>query len=122
VFLITTHGVMTILHAFNLTDGAIPNATLALGTDGKFYGTTYVGGDLTCFPVGCGTLFSITAQGTLATLHIFEGTDGMFLYDGLMQSTTGTFYGLSNQGGDLTCAPPYGCGSIFSLGMVLVHL
>ena len=83
-------------------------------SDGNFYGTTEFGGDITCNPpLGCGTIFQITPEGTLTTLHNFESFDGAN-GSGLFQATDGILYGTSN-GGILSCAPPYGCGTVFSL-------
>ena len=47
---------------------------------------------------GCGTLFEITATGTLTTLHTFAGSDGCNPA-GLVQHTNGTFYGETGGGG-----------------------
>jgi uncharacterized repeat protein (TIGR03803 family) len=43
VFEITPTGVLTTLHSFNGSDGSGPNG-LIQGSDGKFYGTTSLGG------------------------------------------------------------------------------
>jgi uncharacterized repeat protein (TIGR03803 family) len=51
---------------FNYTVGATPNSPLVQGLDGDFYGTTNSGG-----ANQEGTLFKITAAGTLTTLHSF---------------------------------------------------
>jgi uncharacterized repeat protein (TIGR03803 family) len=45
VFRLTTNGVLTTLANFYMTNGATPQASLTLGPDGNFYGTTYVGGN-----------------------------------------------------------------------------
>jgi uncharacterized repeat protein (TIGR03803 family) len=71
IFEITPTGKYTVLYNFcsqggtECTDGMYPSATLVQGTDGTFYGTTYLGGaNDTCdfgegYP-GCGTVFSIS--------------------------------------------------------------
>lgn len=62
VFKITDRGVLTTLHSFDLTDGAFPFDGLVQGTDGSFYGTTWVGGGPNGLcGYGCGTVFSISA-------------------------------------------------------------
>ncbi len=71
-------------------------AGLVQATDGNFYGTTFYGaGSGGC----CGTVFEITAAGTLTTLHSFDTTDGGYPYAGLLQATNGEFYGTTTGGG-----------------------
>src|SRR5690242_12466009 len=71
VFKITPDGTLTTLYTFcsqpGCPDGKFPDAGLALGIDGNFYGTTLEGG----YP-GYGTIFKITPAGTLTTLHTFH--------------------------------------------------
>jgi len=105
----------TTLHSFDGTDGEAPHAVLVQGTDGNFYGTTYyAGGSNNCIG-GCGTVFSITPDGTLTTLHSFNGTDGGNPVAGLVQGTDGKFYGTTTQGGANTCPEGFGCGTVFSI-------
>ena len=101
IFKITYSGTLTTLYSFcsegypECTDGAIPYAGLVRATDGDFYGTTNQGG------LGHeGTIFSITLAGQLTTLFHFGG--GAFGGDpeaGLIQATSGDFYGTTYQGG-----------------------
>ena len=86
------------------TDGAFPSASLLQATNGKSYGTTLEGG-----ANGEGTVFSITANGTLNTLHSFDYTDGAYPSGGLIQATDGKFYGTTTEGGSL------GYGMVFSI-------
>ncbi|MFI5181052.1 MAG: choice-of-anchor tandem repeat GloVer-containing protein [Thermoanaerobaculia bacterium] len=83
----------TVLHAFELPP-APRYANLVQGTDGNFYGTTYVGGAF-----GYGTVFRITPAGSLTTVHSFMGSDGQNPYAGLVQGSDGNFYGTTYQGG-----------------------
>jgi uncharacterized repeat protein (TIGR03803 family) len=79
------------------TDGSEPRAGLVQGTDGNFYGTTYVGGTN-----GEGTVFKITPQGTLTTLYQFFGgysSDGRYPWAGLIQGNDSYFYGTTITGG-----------------------
>jgi uncharacterized repeat protein (TIGR03803 family) len=116
VFKITPSGTLTTLYSFcpeglPCTDGALPVAGLALGTNGTFYGTTYSGGTSTgCFG-GCGTVFKITTSGTLTTLHSFDGIDGNCPL-GLVQGTNGMFYGTTSEGGVYGA---YTDGTVFSI-------
>jgi hypothetical protein len=59
-------------------------------------------------------VFEITTDGTLTTLHTFNGTDGSLVYGGLVQATTGVFYGTTEHGGANVCAG-FGCGTVYSL-------
>jgi uncharacterized repeat protein (TIGR03803 family) len=95
VFKMTPSGTLTTVHSFNATDGRFPYGTLVQGSDGDFYGTTYQGGGATDY----GTVFAITPSGTLTTLHVFTGADGLYPYAGLIQATNGNFYGTTKQGG-----------------------
>jgi len=102
VFKITPEGTLTTLYSFcaqpNCTDGATPYATLVQATNGNFYGTTEIGG-----ANGYGTVFKITARGTLTTLYSFcaqpNCSDGATPYAGLVQATNGNFYGTTFNGG-----------------------
>ena len=58
------------------------------GTDGDFYGVTVLGGSY-----NDGTVFKITSQGHLTTLHNFEGSDGLDPEAPLVQAADGNFYG-----------------------------
>jgi uncharacterized repeat protein (TIGR03803 family) len=107
VFKITTSGTLTTLYSFcsqtNCTDGAEPEAGLIQSTNGNFYGTAYEGGaENTCFDGdGCGTVFKVTARGTLKTLYAFAGypTNGQYPRSGLVQAADGDFYGTTYLGG-----------------------
>jgi uncharacterized protein (TIGR03437 family) len=113
IFKITPGGALTTLHSFRGTDGACPSAGLVQASDGSFYGTTTAGGigfagaaDM----VGCsglGTIFKITADGTLTTIYSFGGhADGSKPSAGLLQATDGNFYG--NASGTLFKITPGG--------------
>jgi uncharacterized repeat protein (TIGR03803 family) len=78
----------------NCTDGNHPVA-LTLGPDGNFYGVTIRQGAVTntCAKLaGCGTIFMITPEGVLTTLHSFTGADGGDPTN-LVLGTDGNFYG-----------------------------
>lgn len=105
VFKITPSGILTPLYSFTGTnDGGNPQAPLTFGTDGKFYGTTEYGG-----ANGYGTVFQITTNGVLTTLHSFTWQDtGPESYAALVQGTNGNFY--------IACE---GAGSGYSPGTIL---
>jgi uncharacterized repeat protein (TIGR03803 family) len=105
IFKVAPNGVLTLLHSFcdlpNCPDGAIPYGGLMEATDGNFYGATgYGGGSSACY-FGCGTIFKITPQGILTTLHSFDGADGSLPYAQrpLVQGADGNFFGTASQGG-----------------------
>jgi uncharacterized repeat protein (TIGR03803 family) len=88
----------TTLVGFDGTDGAAPYAGVIQATDGNFYGTT-VGGGASNY----GTVFKMTASGTVTTLYSFCSqsgcTDGSRPYAGLIQASDGDFYGTTEGGG-----------------------
>jgi uncharacterized repeat protein (TIGR03803 family) len=62
LFQLTPQGVLTVLHTFEQSEGDGPGG-LVQATDGNFYGTAELGGDITCqFDVvpGCGTVFKLS--------------------------------------------------------------
>jgi uncharacterized repeat protein (TIGR03803 family) len=97
VFQITTGGALTTVYSFcsqsGCADGASPEAALIQANDGNFYGTTTAGG-----ANGGGTIFEITASGTLTTLHSFAGMNAVH-QAGLIEGTNGDFYGATWDGG-----------------------
>jgi len=110
VFQITTNGVLTTLYSFNGTDGSLPVAGLAEGTDGNFYGTTSDGGaNLE------GTIFRLTPGGTLTTLVNFDGSNGSGPGE-LVQGSDGNFYGTTGYGRHGTNGGgTYGFGTAFEM-------
>jgi uncharacterized repeat protein (TIGR03803 family) len=119
VFKITGGGQLTTLHSFcpesGCPDGATPVGVLIQGTDGYLYGTTAGGG-----AHGGGTVFKITTGGKLTTLYSFcsqgdgKCTDGTNPAAGLIQATSGNFYGTTS-GGGTGCGPAGECGTIFEI-------
>jgi uncharacterized repeat protein (TIGR03803 family) len=111
VFKVTPEGKLTTLYSFcpqvNCVDGRAPDGGLVQATDGNFYGTTVTGG-----ANDYGTIFEITPEGALTTLHSFDSTDGLYPY-GLLQGTNGKLYGTTAGGG------VNGYGTVFSLSVGL---
>ena len=96
------------LCSFNATNGYYPNAALTLGNDGNFYGTTEGGGSY-----GNGTVFKMTANGTLTTLVSFFYTNGANPYAGLTLGNDGSFYGTTGEGGITNSMYRGGAGTVF---------
>jgi uncharacterized repeat protein (TIGR03803 family) len=115
-FKITPDGTLTTIYTFcslpGCSDGGGPVAGLIQATDGNFYGTTDGGGINGC---SCGTIFTITSGGVLTTLHSFDGADGSHPYGSLFQSTNGSFYGATVNGGPYSCPDDPTCGTLYSL-------
>ncbi len=98
VFRITPSGTLTTIYNFcslsGCADGADPEAGLIQGTDKNLYGTT--NGQ----SVSYGTVFKITLDGVLTTLHTFcsvaNCADGANPQSGLVQASDGNFYGTND--------------------------
>jgi uncharacterized repeat protein (TIGR03803 family) len=84
VFKITSGGKLTVLHAFDSTDGAGPWGAPVQGTDGAYYGTTEHGGS-----AECGTVYRVTSGGTFKTLYNFDGPHGCQSLTPLVLGTDG---------------------------------
>ena len=116
VFKITPSGTLTTLYSFcslpNCADGSMPFAGLVQATNHDLYGTTVYGG-LTDNGQnqGSGTIFRITPNGNLTTIHSFcslaNCADGVLPFSGLIQARNGLFYGTTWAG------DPF--GTVFSL-------
>lgn len=97
VFKISKTGNETVLHSFTGgSDGAFPYDQLLRDSAGNLYGTTQGGG-----PNDFGTVFEINSSGKEGVLYTFTGfpTDGMLPSAGLIQDTSGNFYGTTFYGG-----------------------
>jgi uncharacterized repeat protein (TIGR03803 family) len=115
IFRITRSGVLTTIYSFcsqpKCSDGAQPESALIQAGDGDFYGTTYYGGT-----TNEGTVYRITQEGRLTTLHSFQVFDGAKPVAALVQGTNGSLYGTTEFGGMVTgnCSPD-GCGTIYEI-------
>ena len=114
VFSMTEQGAVTDLYNFTGgNDGASPTASL-INVGGTLYGTTFAGGSGNCspigFPAGCGTVFSITPDGSYTQLYAFKGTsqDGA-QPGGPLTSVNGLLFGTTTAGGTANN------GTLFSL-------
>ncbi|MEO1835905.1 MAG: choice-of-anchor tandem repeat GloVer-containing protein, partial [Akkermansiaceae bacterium] len=102
VFKMTPAGVATRLVEFTGTMGPklgqSPRAALVQGSDGAFYGTTYLGG-----ANDSGTVFKMTPAGVLTTLVEFGRSEteenGKEPSAALVQGSDGNFYGTTYLGG-----------------------
>jgi uncharacterized repeat protein (TIGR03803 family) len=111
IFQVTSSGSLTTIYSFSALssgtnpDGANPYGTLLQANDNNLYGTTETGGTN-----GDGTLFQITASGTLNTLYSFSGSgDGANPFGALVEGTNGNLYGTTEAGGSS------GAGTVFEI-------
>lgn len=92
-----------------------PLATLSMDGAGNLYGTTFCGG---AYDMGSVFELSNTENGWVYTsLHDFTGgaDGGMRVYSNVSIDIDGTLYGTTAFGGDLSCAPPDGCGVVWMI-------
>jgi len=86
------NGSLTVLGEFLANDGG-----LTLATDGRYYGTTKYSG-----ASGHGSVYKVTQDGIVTTLHSFTGgADGANPCAPPIQSVRGDFYGTTSAGGSL---------------------
>jgi uncharacterized repeat protein (TIGR03803 family) len=116
VFEITPSDQFIVLHSFsgNGTDGEFPQSSVTLANDGNLYGTTTNGTD-----TSYGSIYQITPDGTYTSLYDFCNPSTCSAYDaayGLLQSTDGTFYGATADGGT------HGDGLVYSFSNNLTPL
>jgi len=96
---------LTPLASFPGSEGENPEAGLIQANDGFLYGTTDQGGTY-----GYGTVFRMSSNGALGTIHSFAGqNDGGYPYAGLVQASDGHLYGTTYEGGT------YGHGTVFRI-------
>jgi uncharacterized repeat protein (TIGR03803 family) len=104
IFRLTHQGLLTTLYSFcnqaDCTDGVGPDAPPLQGSDGNFYGTTSAGGLSGCGGYGCGTVYKLTASGTLTTLYRFcnaaNCADGIAPFASLVEGPDWNFYGTTS--------------------------
>jgi uncharacterized repeat protein (TIGR03803 family) len=103
VYKVDPSGNESVLYSFTGNeDGGYPYASLVLDAKGNLYGTTYEGGDLSCEPHGCGTVFKVDPAGNESVLYSFTGTYPDYGYNpvgGLVRDKSGNLYGTTSYGG-----------------------
>jgi uncharacterized repeat protein (TIGR03803 family) len=94
-FRLDASGGFTELWSFEpAVDGAFPSS-LVQASSGLFYGTTYQGGPND----GVGTIFAMTTEGTVFSMHSFQGPDGRYPVAGVIEADQELF-GTTLDGGD----------------------
>jgi uncharacterized repeat protein (TIGR03803 family) len=116
IFKVDKSGKETVLYSFTGgRDGGFPLAAVILDAAGNLFGTTSIGGDLSCQVgqrTGCGVVFKLARTGKLTVLHRFHGSDGADPFAGLVRDKSGNLYGTTSAGGT-GCYD--GCGTVFKL-------
>ena len=121
LFDVSTSGKESVLYSFKGgKDGVEPTAAL-VAMNGTLYGTASEGGTMcssSSGPSGCGIVFAVSASsGTERVLYRFKGgKDGREPRAALI-ATSGTLYGTTRYGGDLSdcVGVGKGCGTIFEM-------
>jgi uncharacterized repeat protein (TIGR03803 family) len=115
IYKITADGTYSIFYTFpKYVDGFSPMGNLYIDKTGDLYGTTYEGGAFSAcnHPYGCGTVFKLSPDATLTTLHEFMGpglNDGALVPFGVIPGPSSKqFYGSTMYG-------PGCCGMVFSI-------
>lgn len=110
LYRITPQGEYSVAHTFGGTVGienypATPFGGVVLGKNGNLYGTTTHGG-----PGNYGTIYELKPSGEFRVLYEFSGVGGFANpQGGLVETTAGTFYGMTGGGGD------FGLGTIYKI-------
>ena len=110
----------TVIHTFGIErgDGATPWGQLIADSAGNIYGTTAIGGDVSCPHAQCGTVFELSpnANGswTETALHDFHGYDGQLPIGGVIFDRGGNLWGTTSGGGTVS-GKLSGFGTVFVL-------
>jgi len=88
-------GVVTLWRPFASSEGAYPTGSLTVGGDGAIYGVAEYGGNGW---TGAGTVYRMDTDGTFASLHSFNWTDGASPNQGLVLARDGALYGVTTAG------------------------
>jgi uncharacterized repeat protein (TIGR03803 family) len=103
IFQVSPSGSLNVIHTLQPVEGQLLDPEITLGSDGNFYGTTYLGGIDTPCPsgtqagngIGCGIVYQVTPTGNFTTLYDFLGTsvDGAQPSGWLLEGSAGSLYG-----------------------------
>jgi uncharacterized repeat protein (TIGR03803 family) len=106
----------TVIYGFSGQPGKNcgPRASLNMDNSGNLYGTTFCDG-----ANNLGSVFKLTSTQDgweYTSLHDFAGgTDGSYSFSNVTIDAGGTLYGTAEAGGNLTCNPPLGCGTVWMI-------
>jgi len=115
IFKVTPAGALTVVHAFNGTDGASPATGVIVGPDGNFYGTDngFAPAPIPPAPSIQGGIFQMTPSGALTVLQPLLDLFGYTLDDwstvsGLTLGPDGNFYGVAQSSSSIFRITPGG--------------
>jgi len=105
---------------YDFTNGLYPGTPLLIDNAGALYGVSAFGGVPGCGGNGCGAVLQFVpakhGQWTENILYQFTGgADGAFPVSIVMESASGTLYGIADGGGIMAPNCTYGCGAVFEL-------
>lgn len=118
--LLATAQTFQVLHSFTGKGGGTESyGGVTLDRAGNVYGTTIYGGlydSAQCSGAGCGVAFKLNPAGQESVIYAFQGRQaGGRPLGGLVRDAQGNLYGTTIVGGDTSCNPPYGCGTVFKI-------
>ena len=113
-------GTLTTLYRFGAyPDGENPDGLIEV--NGTFYGVTSAGGSgrgpCAHDGSGCGTVFSLTPEGTEKVLYSFQGGKDGASPTGALIYLDGALYGTTSFGGGCPVFKKFGCGTVFSVSL-----
>ncbi len=105
-----------VIHSFTGSDGSYPWGTPVIDTRGNLYGTTTLGGNLTCNNGnGCGTVYKVSPSSNgwqFKTLYAFTNSpDGRSPEAGVTLDGEGNIFGTTQYGGITALC----CGTVFEI-------
>jgi uncharacterized repeat protein (TIGR03803 family) len=104
-----------VLHTFHGKDGRTPVGQLIRDANGNIYGSAGGGSGKCKSSIGCGVAFKMNKDGKLIWQYNFRRAIGEGPYAGLLRDSAGNLFGITELGGDNSCYPGYGCGTVFKL-------
>ena len=121
VFKLDAGGTETVLYRFHFgNDGAAPKGALYRDRAGNLWGTAQFGGNSSCFPAGCGTIFRLSAAGKFRSHPLKQSSEGSWPMGNIIADPAGNIYGTTQFDG------PNRGGTIFRLdpatgGVRVIH-
>lgn len=121
IFKLDASGAETVLYRFrNGNDGAAPGGALYRDASGNLWGTAQFGGNTSCVPSGCGTIFRLDGTGHFKSHPLVQSSEGSSPIGGLISDSLGNVFGTAQFDG------PNGGGTLFRLntthgGLNIVH-